>query len=371
MLYELKNTESRAANAENPTGGRSSGGLIGGGHKASPCLQYIAPGSTHTLMSAEGPGVVRHIWMTFPPEYPVLLRSLILRIYWDGQDGPSVEVPVGDFFGIAHAAFRPMISELTSFLNGKGMNSWIPMPFRKSARITVENRSGITVPMLFYQVDFTLGDELPEDTGYLHAQFRRANVQPMHTDFVILDGVKGKGRYLGTVLGVRDAMKIEGGWWGEGEIKMFFDGESTPTICGTGAEDYIGFAWGLGELCTQQSGCPLCDNENGFYSIYRWHTLDPIYFNESIKVTIMQMGYGDEAPAKKALGKDFVRYPAAGSAPDASACYYDRSDDCCAVSYWYQTLPTAPFPALPDDEYLTRDTAPTDGRTRRDDIAAE
>ncbi len=354
-LYDIPELESRSVNAENPTGERSQGGTTGGGRKGAPCLKHIAPGETVTLMNIEGPGCIRHIWMTFPPELRILLRAMVLRMYWDDQESPSVEVPVGDFFGIAHARQRDMENELTAFQGGKGLNCWIPMPFKKSARVTLENDSDIELPMLFYQIDLTLGDALSDSTGYFHAQFRRVNCQPIHTDYVILDGIRGKGRYLGTVLGVREGCREVNGWWGEGEVKMFFDGEETPTICGTGAEDYIGFAWGLGEGCSRYQGCPLADYDEKLYSLYRFHVKDPIVFKESLRVTIQQIGCGLESDAKPVLKDDFVRYPAAGVPADGDLCYYDRTDDYSSVAYWYQTLPTMPFPVLPGREERVKD----------------
>src|SRR4051794_33701818 len=162
----------------------------------------------------------------------------------DEQAHPSVEVPLGDFFGIAHGRQRPMQAELVTMQVGKGFNCWIPMPFRSRARITIENDASSDVDMFFYQVDFTLDDPVDADTGIFHAQFRRANPCPMGEDFTILDGVEGRGIYLGTVLGVRSL--YEDAWWGEGEVKFYIDGDrDLPTICGTGTEDYMGSAWGL------------------------------------------------------------------------------------------------------------------------------
>jgi len=365
MLYELMDIESRAANAENPAGERSKGGLAGGGHKGSPCVQWVKPGQVVTLLDVDGPGCVRHIWLTFPPYHPDLYRGLVIRMYWDSQENPSVEAPVGDFFGIAHARYRNVSTVLTSFQVSNGLNSWIPMPFRSHARITVENDSDRTFSVLFYQVDFTLGDKLPDEIGYFHAQFRRSNCHPFHEDYVILDGVEGKGRYLGTVLGVRSVC-LPKHWWGEGEVKMYFDGETVPTICGTGAEDYAGCAWGLSECITPYQGCTVCDNENKLYSFYRWHTNDPVYFQKSVRVTIMQMGYGNEKEAREALGEDFVSYPAAGA--DSDFCYYDRSDDYCSVAYWYQSLPTLPFPPFPSKEERLKDLPEEKNPAKRNDV---
>ncbi len=176
---------------------------------------------------------------------PNHLRNTILRMYWDGQEHPSVEVPLGDFFGVAHGRQADLGSALLAMQDGKGFNCWIPMPFRTHARITVENDSGSDIAMFFYQVDFTVGDSLDDSAGAFHAQFRRNNPCPLHEDYVILDGVEGRGAYLGTVLGVRALYRDC--WWGEGEVKFFLDSDDThPTICGTGAEDYMGSAWSLG-----------------------------------------------------------------------------------------------------------------------------
>ncbi|MBR6676901.1 MAG: DUF2961 domain-containing protein [Clostridia bacterium] len=365
MLYELKNIRSYAANAENPKGAPSMGGVMGGGHKGCPCVQWVKPSQVVTLLDVEGSGVVRHIWLTFPPYHPDLYRGLVIRMYWDGQEAPSVEAPVGDFFGVAHARYRQYSSSLMSVQSSNGLNSWIPMPFKKSARITVENDSDRTFSVLFYQVDFTLGDTHPDDLGYFHAQFRRSNCHPFHSDYVILDGVLGKGRYLGTVLGVRSVCLKEQ-WWGEGEVKMYFDGEKDPTICGTGAEDYVGCAWGLSECFAPHGGCTVCDNDNKMYSFYRWHDADPIYFESSFKITVMQMGYGDKERAREALGESFVSYPAAGG--DDSVCYYDRSDDYCSTAFWYQTLPTAPFPPFPGREERLCDLPEEKNTAERNDI---
>lgn len=352
MLYDLKNLASRSACAENPFALPGAGGKTGGGRKGSPCIVGFQDGSTITLLDQKGPGVVRHIWCTIPPGNPLHLRNLILRIYWDDQDCPSVEVPLGDFF-CCHGGMRHLSSELLSTMAGRGFNCWIPMPFRERARMTLENSSGSEVRMFFYQVSFTLGDDLGADTGYFHANFRRNNPCPIHEDYTILDGVSGKGVYLGTVLAIRSLYRES--WWGEGEFKFYLDGEAYPTICGTGTEDYIGQAWGLAEVCAPWQGCPLADDNAGFYSLYRFHGKDPIYFNHSIKVTIQQIGYGSRIKAADFYGKEFRQYHAAGSPDDSECCYYDRSDDYASVAYWYQTLPSAPLAAIPDRQSRSSD----------------
>ncbi len=349
MLYQLKSLKSRSASAENPRAKAGGGGIANGGRKGSPCIWPFKTGETHVLLDTPGPGIIRHIWCTIPPGNVLHMRNIILRMYWDDQKHPSVEVPLGDFFGVSHGRQRNLITEFVAMQDAKGFNCWIPMPFKKRALITVENDSGSDVSMFFYQIDFTLGDHIDEDTGYFHAQFRRSNPCPMHTDYTILDGVSGRGVYLGTVIGVRSLFRDA--WWGEGEVKFFIDDDDAyPTICGTGTEDYMGSAWGLGEIITPYQGCPLAVDESGLYSIYRFHAKDPIYFQKRLKVTVQQIGFGEEKLARDFYKDDFVRYPAAGAKPDATTCYFDRSDDYSSVAYWYQTLPTVPFPKLPDRE---------------------
>lgn len=354
MLYQIKNVQSRAANGENQRGEKGGGGKARGGRKGCPSISPLKAGKTYTLLDAAGSGVVRHIWLTFPPGDPIILRNLILRMYWDGQTQPSVEVPIGDFFGLPHGAARDLQSAYMQVNGGTAYNCWIPMPFRTGARITVENDAGKEVRHLFYQVDYTLGDEIPQDAGYFHAQFRRSNPCPMHTDYTLLDGVKGKGVYLGTVLGVRSLYQKS--WWGEGEMKFYLDGdEAYPTICGTGTEDYLGFAWGMQERCTPQAGCPYCDDEKGLYSLYRFHGKDPIYFGESLRLTVQQIGCGPRSQVQADFGSQADIYSAWGEAEDAEICYYERSDDYCSTALWYQTLPTQPFPPLPDRAARSKD----------------
>jgi hypothetical protein len=345
VLFNLGDTRSYAASAENLTAEPGNGGKANNGRKGSPCIWPFVKGTTHTLLDVEGQGIVRHIWCTIPPSNISAMRNLIIRIYWDHQENPSVEVPLGDFFGVAHGRQRSIVSECVSMQSAKGFNCWIQMPFKKHARITIENDSDQDVDMFFYQVDFTLGDRLEEAIGYFHAQFRRMNPCPINEDFVILDGVKGQGVYLGTVVGVRSLFKEA--WFGEGEVKFFIDSDKQyPTICGTGLEDYIGSAWGLEEVITPTQGAPLVDNEIGLYSMYRFHVKDPIYFHNSLRVTLQQIGFGSKEAAIKKYGEQVVLYPAAGATKEN--CYFERSDDISTVAYWYQSLPTQTYPKLPD-----------------------
>jgi Protein of unknown function (DUF2961) len=332
-LAVLRDVQSRAITAENPTGARGAGGRategtgahaardLGVGWKVSPSIM-LAAGATVELGSIEGPGVIEHIWCTTRVE---AWRSLILRISWDGDDGPpAVAVPLGDFFCLGWNAYSPLSSELITVAPNGGLNAYFPMPFQRSARVSIENLSPHDLPF-YYQIDYTLG-EVADNSGYLHAAWHRSNPVPAGEVHTILDGATGRGRYIGTYL----AMGINGdGWWGEGELKFYFDGETDPTICGTGTEDYFGGAWNFdvpGQGYTTFNG-PYCGLHqflppDGLYraqprfGMYRWHVPDTVAFGSGIKVTLQDLGW-------KRDGR-----------------YLLRSDDIASVAYWYSDDPT-------------------------------
>ncbi|MBI1318297.1 MAG: DUF2961 domain-containing protein [Candidatus Hydrogenedens sp.] len=331
-LYQLRNLQSRAASAENPTAAKGAGGQEGNGLKGAPAIKALAPGATATLMDAEGPGLIRHIWMTTHARDPFSLRNTILRMYWEGSESPSVEAPISDFFGVCHGILVPMYSALVTMQEGRGFNCYIPMPFARRARITIENQSDESIDWIFYQVDFTLGDDVQDDAGRFHAVFRRENPCPLGHDFTLLETGGGRGIYLGTSFGIRPRYPR---WWGEGEVKMYIDGDTLfPTICGTGTEDYIGSAWGLAPHCTPYQGAPL--HTENFTSMYRFHVPDPVYFQQDIKVTVQQMSSAKKAEAAKDFGDALIFQPKnhPDRAPDDG--FYLRSDDWCATAYWYQ-----------------------------------
>ncbi|HZP80399.1 MAG TPA: glycoside hydrolase family 172 protein [Chthonomonadaceae bacterium] len=342
--------ESRAITAENPEGAKGAGGRAGNGRKGAPALSPLPAGQTVTLADIQGPGCIRHIWITTPPGYPLQDRNVILRFYWEGQEQPSVECPLGDFFGMAHGRRRPFASALTLMPEGRGLSCYYTMPFRQRARITVENDSGEDVAHLFYQIDYTVGDELTADTACFHAQFRRQNPTTLKQDYVILDGVQGRGRFLGCVVGLRT---LDDHWWGEGEFKFYLDGDKDyPTLCGTGSEDYACSAWGIGVHDTPYHGCPLyARGEKGaldaLISYYRWHILDPIYFHKDIKVAVQQMGGASVAAVRERVERGELEVPTP-LAEGQQFTLFERQDDYCSTAFWYQTLPTAPFPAFPD-----------------------
>ncbi len=359
-LSLLSNAQTRSISPENFTGAKGAGGMategtgagcardLGRGWKVSPCIK-IEPGETRELADIEGMGAIQQIWMTILGSW----RFSILRIYWDDQEIPSVESPVGDFFasGWARRDQFAQISSLAVCVNpGSAFNCYWEMPFRKRCRITLENISHEQITV-FYQINYTLTD-VPEDAAYFHAQFRRVNPLAYKDVYTILDGVRGQGHYVGTYMawGVNNC-----GWWGEGEIKFYIDGDwpegkecaerggdAFPTICGTGTEDYFCGSYNFEDQRTKQyreyttpyAGLSQVIRPDGVYqsqtrfSLYRWHIMDPIRFQRDLKVTIQALGW-------RSGGR-----------------YLPLQDDIASVAYWYQTLPTAPFPKLPDKDYL-------------------
>jgi len=293
--------------------------MLGVGWKVRPCIT-LEPESITTLAEIEGPGCIQHIWITVDPK---AYRDCILRMYWDGEESPSVETPLGDFFCNFHG-LRYNVNSLVICVNPSGgFNSYWPMPFAKSARITIKNQRKDAVWGFFYQITYALG-EIPEDAARFHAQWRLSTTTQEHPEHVILDGIRGRGHYVGTGIGW---VQQSNGWWGEGEIKFYMDGDTDyPTICGTGTEDYFGGAWCFGETySTPFLGYPLwrkVEGEVPKHGLYRWHILDPVRFERELKVTIQALGWWPN-------GK-----------------YEPLRDDIASVGYWYQTEPHAPFPPM-------------------------
>jgi hypothetical protein len=344
-LSRLSNAKTRSISAENFTGEKGKAGMategtgkecardLGVGWKISPSVK-IAPGTVFTMADITGPGAIQHIWLTcFPDKW----RSLILRMYWDDEEEPSVEVPLGDFFCNGWCE-RSNVNSMPIAVNpAGGMNSYWLMPFRQRARMTVENRA-TEEAVLYFQVDYTL-TEVPDDTAYFHAQWRRSNPLAYMDVHTLIDGVKGKGHYVGTYL----AWQVNNnGWWGEGEIKFYMDGDQEyPTICGTGTEDYFGGAWNFefptgqyGQYSTAYLGLHQIIKPDGLYrsqqrfGMYRWHVMDPIRFEEDLRVTIQALGWRK------------------------GRRYLPQQDDIASVAYWYQTEPHAPHPTLPGADDL-------------------
>lgn len=346
-IARLSNAKTRSISPENFTGEKGKGGMckledgsakfaareLGTGWKVNPYI-VLQPGEVFEIANIEGPGAIQHIWLTPTGRW----RNTILRIYWEDQENPSVECPIGDFFCCGWQEYF-QISSLAVCVNpGSAFNCYWTMPFRKRCRMTLENRADEAVTM-YYQIDYTL-TEIEEDCAYFHAQFRRLNPLPYKENYVILDGVKGKGQYVGTYMawGVNN-----NGWWGEGEIKFFMDGDDEfPTICGTGTEDYFCGSYNFEDpkshdhyvsFSTPYTGLQVVDTNKLYQSqrrfgLYRWHIMDPIRFETDLKVTIQALGWRSDGR------------------------YLPMQDDIASVAYWYQTLPAEKFPKLPDRDYL-------------------
>ncbi|HWE60673.1 MAG TPA: glycoside hydrolase family 172 protein [Chloroflexota bacterium] len=351
-ISRLSHAKTRSISAENPMGekgraamategtGASAARDLGQGWKVSPSIQ-LEPGVTIVLADIAGPGAIQHVWCATVAER---WRWLILRVYWDDEQEPSIEVPLGDFF--CNGWCQPCnVVSLPIAVNPKGgLNSLWEMPFRRHARVTVESLASEPCPF-YYQITYALTD-VPDDCAYLHAQFRRSNPLPYKQVHTLLDGVRGQGHYVGTYLAWQ---ANSNGWWGEGEIKFYLDGDAPfPTICGTGTEDYFGGAWDFeqprGAYCTYSApfmGLPQVIKPDGLYmanqrfGMYRWHIMDPIRFEEDLRVSIQALGWR------------------------SGRRYLPLQDDIASTTIWYQAEPHAPFPSLPDRDALEVTIGPT------------
>lgn len=358
-LFSLRALESRAASAENPNAEKGSGGMQKNGLKGSPAIKNLKKGVTAILLDKNGPGMIRHFWCTIKPSRPIEIRNVIIRMYWENNKVPSVEVPLSDFFGISHGAKVLMSSRLITVQPELGYNCYIPMPFKENALITITNESDSDLDWFFYQIDFTIGDKISKNDGRFHASFNRENPTKLGRDFSILETNGARGVYLGCVLGVRP---LSNGWCGEGEVKMFIDDDNKyPTICGTGMEDYIGAAWGLKAHSASAQGAPLVESD--YLSMYRFHMDDPIYFQKKIKVTLQQMGISKKEDALEKYGDSLIFRPMEHPRRDPNQVFYLRSDDVCAVAYWYQYPLIKERKPLPDkklrSEHLFKESAKT------------
>ncbi|MDB5017960.1 MAG: hypothetical protein JWQ84_2792 [Mucilaginibacter sp.] len=351
-LYRLSDAKTRSISPENFNGEKGKGGMAKTGTGASSARELgqkwkISPSvvikkhTTYTVAEIDGSGAIQHIWMTPTGNW----RYSIIRFYWDDETTPSVEAPVGDFFCMGWGKYSALQSLAVVVNPGSAFNCYWPMPFRKKCRITMENIDDKDMT-LYYQVDYTL-TEVPKDAGYFHAQFRRVNPLPLKKDYVLVDSIKGKGQYVGTYLAYGSN---KNGWWGEGEIKFFMDGDTEfPTINGTGTEDYFCGSYDFDsnhknpgggetsqytEFCSPYSGLPQVIRGDGHYSIaqrfglYRWHIADPIRFEKDLKVTIQDLGWHSDGR------------------------YMPLQDDIASVVFWYQSEPHGAFPVFPSKDQL-------------------
>ncbi len=297
-------------------------------HNGNADARHIPPGETLVLADLEGPGVIRHLWNTIAAEERGYSRLLVLRMYWDGEEHPSVEVPIGDFFGIGHGVDQPYASlPVKVSSEGRARNCYWPMPFRKSARITVTNEGRKMVHAFYSYVDWQKLPRFPKDSVYFHAMYRQEYPTVMGQNYRIAD-IAGRGHYVGTVLSIE---QLTPGWYGEGDDFFFIDGEEEPSLRGTGTEDYFCDAWGFRQQDGPFYGIPLFEGLETMNrtSAYRWHIPDPVVFEKSLRVEIEHKGAGFNDAGEVISG------------------FAERSDNFSSVAYWYQTEPHKPFPALP------------------------
>jgi hypothetical protein len=347
-LFRISEAETRSISPENFTGEKGKAGMategtgktaarnLGQGWKVSPSVR-IKAGTTFTMAEITGSGAIQHIWMTPTGNW----RYSIFRIYWDDEPEPSVEVPVGDFFGQGWGEYATLASLPIAVNPGSAFNSYWVMPYRKKCKITMENIDEKDM-VLYYQIDYTV-TQVPADAGYFHAQFRRTNPLKFKEVYTLVDGISGQGQYVGTYMawGVRNR-----GWWGEGEIKFFMDGDKDfPTIAGTGTEDYFCGSYNFENRKTHEyqvfttpyTGLHQVIKPDGVYQsqqrfgLYRWHITDPIRFKKDLRVTIQALGWKTTSTPGE---------------------YLPLQDDISSVVYWYQTEPHGKFPKLPKREEL-------------------
>ncbi len=358
-LYEMPQAvESRVASGENPTGEKGKGGQANGGRKGAATVP-IKAGESRVLAEAKNSsGTVRRIWMTFPDRTPEQLRSYKIEMYWDGAAKPAVSAPVGDFFGIGLGQKVAFESAFFSDPEGRSFNSIIPMPFKSGMKIVMVNESKIDLGELFYDVDYTLGDKHAANALYFHAHYRRENPTTIQKDYEILPRVEGRGRYLGANIGVIvNTKEYFNTWWGEGEVKMYLDGDTNlPTIAGTGTEDYIGTAWGQGKFAHLYQGSPVADEKAMRWAFYRYHVVDPIYFQKEIRITMQQIGYLAPHSREDILKNNRTLYRAGpGLVPidTMKDGKFERSDDWSSCVYFYLDKPTNNLPAIDSVEKRT------------------
>jgi hypothetical protein len=346
-LSRISKAKTRSISPENLHGEKGRGAMategigsvpardLGVGWKISESIP-VKPGDTFTFAEIAGPGAIQSLWIAgLASEEKGFQRLLILRIYWDNQETPSIETPLGDFFASGWHNYAHVNSFPVSVNPNRGFNCYWEMPFRNHCRMTLQNLSSDTYSF-YYQVNYTLTD-VPDDAAYFHAQFRRVNPIPYKSIYTILDGVKGTGQFVGTYLAVG---VTNNGWWGEGEIKFYLDGDKEyPTICGTGTEDYFGgsYGWVVNNQYVPYStpflGVHQIIKPDGLFQsqqrfgMYRWHIMDPIRFEQDIRVTIHALGWAQRG-------------------------FLPLQCDMASVAFWYQTLPTTPFPTLPERDYL-------------------
>lgn len=364
-LYEYnKDASTRWSSPENKNGQRAAGGTENNsakGHASDP----IAPGESRSLLDIQGAGIINRIWITVSDRSPEMLRALKLDMYWDNETKPAVSVPLGDFFGVGLGKIATFQNACFANPEGRSFVCIIPMPFRKGAVIKVTNESTKRLSHIFFDVDYQLMNDWHDEYMYFHAFWRRDTATVPGKDFELLPTVNGKGRFLGTNIGINPNPVYGEAWWGEGEVKIYLDDDKNyPSLVGTGTEDYIGTGWGQGQFINNYSGCTIADAKNMQWAYYRYHIPDPVFFQSGCRASIQQIG-GDDKQKVQALlksktplipisidsvGKLFQLLKDNKSLSDPSLptgwTNFYRSDDVSATAYFYLDSPTDQLPDL-------------------------
>ncbi|MBN1998441.1 DUF2961 domain-containing protein [candidate division KSB1 bacterium] len=368
QLYEFpRQTATRWVSFENTSGEKGKGGQANKGAKGH-AMEDLPAGSSKVLLDTKGSGIIHRMWITISDRSPHMLRSLVFQIFWDDAEIPAVNAPFGDFFGVGLGRRVPFENVFFSDPEGRSFNCCIPMPFKKAARIVIKNQSDKDLDMLFYDINFTLSTESNPNALYFYCYWNRVPATKPGVDYEILPNITGKGRFLGTNIGVIGNPVYEKSWWGEGEVKIYLDGDTDfPTLVGTGTEDYIGSAWGQGEFYHRFQGCLIADTDLDRWAFYRYHVPDPVYFYNNCRVTIQQIGgnYKDKVIELEKKGVPMIpisihqaprftglleKQPVPEltdpSLHDGWVNFY-RSDDISAAAYFYLDKPSVELPPLP------------------------
>ena len=367
-IYRKQANETGWASFENPSGDKGQGGRENQGAKGH-AFDSLAPGETKVLLDVAGCGLIHRMWLTLRQRTPDLLRALRLEMFWDGAATPAVAVPLGDFF-CAGLGLVPFENELFASPEGRSFVATVPMPFRTAARITLTNESEQAISHLFYDINFTLTGTHDAEVLYFHAHWRRDNPTILGQDFAILPQVAGSGRFLGAFVSVITNPLYGGAWWGEGEVKVYLDGDDVyPSLVGTGTEDYIGTGWGQGLFKQRYQGSLVADELQGWYAFYRLHVPDPIFFGENCRVTIQQLGGAAKARVRQLLSQGAPLQVVSADGGDrqhfinlldegldvadpavatSDWCNFYRQDDWAAVAYFYLDSPENGLPRLAD-----------------------
>jgi hypothetical protein len=344
LFLSPDNVQTRWSTPENSSAAAGAGGEAKGGRKGRPCVT-LKGGESIVIASAEQcSGIVRRIWVTIDHRSGRMLRGLKIECFWDGATVASVAAPFGDFFGTGLGRLAPFQSAYFSNPEGRSFNCQAPMPFRRGMRIVLTNETPVDLNALYYEVNFTVGDKLPANALYFHAHWRRENPTTLRRDYEIVPKIAGRGRFLGCNIGVvADKKLYHTTWWGEGEVKLYLDGDKAlPTLCGTGTEDYIGTAWGQGRYDHLYQGCHVADAEKMQYCFYRYHGPDPVFFYCDLRVTIHQIGCWDPSTRWQLAQKSpILREADAEGTPvdfrkdDRPYVLFERQDDWSSCAYFY------------------------------------